>query len=51
MRHVVLGERHLHEVLGHGVLEHIHVPGLGEAPEEVERQRPEMKSVTHYVGH
>ena len=40
MDHVVLDERHLDEVLGHRVLEHVHVSGLGVAAEEVEGQRP-----------
>ena len=38
--HVVLDERHLDEVLGYSVLEHVHVTSLGVAAEEMEGQRP-----------
>ena len=40
MDQIVLDERHLDEVLGHCVLEHVYVSSLGVAAEEVEGQRP-----------
>ena len=52
--HVVLQERHLDQVLGHGVLQHVHVARLGVAAQEVERERPrevEAEGVEHAQLH
>ena len=42
---LILEDGALEEGLGQAVLQHVHVPGLGVAPQEVEGQRPAQPEV------
>jgi hypothetical protein len=40
VRHLILWQAELHQVLGLAVLHHVRVPGHRDTPKEVELQRP-----------